>query len=67
MFSLIHRLNGVPRQQGSYGSDEAQQVEERLLQQPLHGPVRVGGGVAGGAGGVVAQGHREEQRYTEGD
>lgn len=33
----------------------------------MHGPVGVGRGVAGGAGGVVAQGHREEECHTERD
>lgn len=59
--------SSVPRQQRRYGGDDAEQVEEGVLQQPLHGPVGVGGGVAGGTGGVVAQSHGEEQGYAEGD
>lgn len=57
----------VPGQQRCYRCDDAEQVEERVLQQPLHGPVGVGGGVAGGTGGVVAQSHSEEQSHAEGD
>lgn len=56
----------VPGQQRGYGSDDAQQVEEGVLQQRLHGPVRVGGGVAGRTGSVVTQSHCEEQGDAEG-
>lgn len=50
----------VPRQQCCYRCDGTEQVEEWVLQQPLHGPVGVRGGVAGGTGGVVAQSYGEE-------
>lgn len=59
--------SSVPWQQRRYGGDDTEQVEEGVLQQPLHGPVGVGGGVAGGTGGIVAQSHGEEQGCTEGD
>ena len=61
VFSLLYKCSiRVPGQQGGYRCNGAQQVEERVLQQPLHGPIGVGGGVAGGTGGVVQQSHSEE-------
>lgn len=60
MRSRTHLEGGVPGQQCSHRRDGAQQVKDGVLQQPLNGPVGVGGGVAGGAGGVVAQSHGEE-------
>lgn len=56
-----------PGQQRCYRRDEDQQVEEGVLQEPLHGPVGVGGGVADGTGRVVTQSHGEEQGHAEGD
>lgn len=55
----------VPGQKSSDGCDDTQQIEDRISQKSLHGPVGVGGGVTRGAGGVVAQSHGEEQRHTE--
>lgn len=62
---LRGRVKDVPGQKSGDGRDDAQQVEERISQKSLHGPVGVGGGVTGGAGGVVAQGNCEEQPHAE--
>lgn len=71
MFSARYKSNqikpGVPGQQRGKRCDDTEQVEEGVLQQPLHGPVGVRGRVAGGTGGIVAQSYSEEQGYTEGD
>lgn len=56
----------LPGQQRHHRCDEDKQVEDGVLQEALHGPVGVGGGVAGGAGGVVAERHGEEQAHAEG-
>lgn len=66
LYAVFRVQQRVPGQQRCYGSDDAQQVEEGVLQQRLHGPVRVGGGVAGGTGSVVTQSHCEEQGDAEG-
>lgn len=56
----------VPGQERGDGSDDTQQVEDGVLQQRLHGPVRVRGRVAGGTRSVVAQSDGEEQGDAEG-
>lgn len=56
----------LPGQQRRHRRDEDEQIEDGVLQKALHSPVGIGGGVAGGAGGVVAQRYREEQAHTEG-
>lgn len=56
----------VPGQERSDRSDDTQQVEDRLLQQRLHGPVRVRGEVAGRTRSVVTQSDCEEQADAEG-
>lgn len=57
----------LPGQQRRHRRDEDEQIEDGVLQEALHSPVGVGGGVASGAGGVVAQRYREEQAHTEGN
>lgn len=56
----------VPGQERSDRSDDTQQVEDGVLQQRLHGPVRVRGGIAGRTGSVVTQSDCEEQGDAEG-
>lgn len=65
--NFLHLFQRVPGQECSDGSYDTQQVEDGVLQQRLHGPVRVGGGVAGWTRSVVRQSHCEEQADTEGD
>lgn len=60
MYSVNHKSSSVPGQQRCDRCDDTEQVEQGVLEQPLHGPVGVRWGVAGGAGGVVAQSHSEE-------
>lgn len=53
-------LKAVPGQERCGRRDDTQEVEEGVFEQPLYGPVRVGGRVARGTGGVVAQSDGEE-------
>lgn len=55
----------IPGQKSGDRCDDTQQVEERISQQPLHGPVGVGGRETGRTGGIIAQCHSEEEGHTE--
>lgn len=68
MYSVKQKSGTIsPGKQRCYRRDDTEQVEEGVLQKPLHSPVRVRGRVAGGTGGIVTQSHCEEQGYTEGN
>lgn len=57
----------VPRQQRHHWCDEAEQVEERLRQEAVHGPVWIRGRGTRGTGGAIAQSNTEEQEDAEDD